>query len=159
MLKRFLKKALKKDKMVIKKTDNEIVRYIKQTNMIEERKRFEELMKQEEERKAKGLNDREKRALYFRDMATLEKRVYNKAYINDNNVDFKSLTDKENYKVLPSQKYRPFYLKPFYAKPTDFSDQISARVWCLRIFGSLILLKLGYEFGAWDGKALNEKLK
>lgn len=122
MLKRFLKKALKKDKMVIKKTDNEIVRYIKQTNMIEERKRFEELMKQEEERKAKGLNDKEKRALYFRDMATLEKRVYNKAYINDNNVDFKYLTDKENYRVLPSQKYRPFYLKPFYAKPTDFSD-------------------------------------
>ena len=45
MLKRFLKKVLKKDKIIIKKTDNEIVRYIKQTNMIEERKRYEELMK------------------------------------------------------------------------------------------------------------------
>jgi len=45
MIKRFLKKVLKKDKMVIKKTDNELVRYIKQTSMIEERKRYEELMK------------------------------------------------------------------------------------------------------------------
>jgi hypothetical protein len=102
MLKRFLKKVLKKDKIIIKKTDNEIVRYIKQTNMIEERKRYEELMKLEEEKRAKGLNDKEKRALYFRDMSTLEHRVYDKSYINDNKVDFKYLTDKENYRVLPS---------------------------------------------------------
>ena len=36
---------------------------------------------------------------------------------------------------------------------------MSSRVWFLRIFGSLVLLKLGYEFGVWDGQALNEKLK
>ena len=159
MLKRFLKKALKKDKLVVRKTDNEIVRYIKQTSMIEERKRYEELMKLEEDKKAKGLNDKEKRALYIRDMATLERRVYDKTYINDNKVDFKYLTDKENYRVLPSQKYRPFFLKPFYAKPTDFSETVSARVWFLRIFGSLALMKLGYELGIWDCKTLNEKLK
>ena len=40
--------------------------------------------------------------LYFRDIATLEKRVYDKPYINDNMVDFSYLTDRENYKVLPS---------------------------------------------------------
>ena len=128
MIKRFLKKVLKKDKMVIKKTDNELVRYIKQTSMIEERKRYEELMKQEEEKKAKGLNDKEKKMLYFRDIATLEKRVYDKPYINDNNVDFSYLTDRANYKVLPSQKYRPFFFKPFYAKPSDFSETVSHKV-------------------------------
>ena len=31
-------------------------------------------------------------------------------------------------------------------------------MWLLRIFGSIILLKLGFEFGAWDGKAQTEKL-
>jgi hypothetical protein len=36
---------------------------------------------------------------------------------------------------------------------------VSSRVWFLRVFGSIVLLKLGYEFGVWDGKALNEKLK
>ena len=96
--------------------------------------------------------------LYFRDIATLEKRVYDKPYINDNMVDFSYLTDRENYKVLPSQKYRPFFFKPFYAKPSDFSETVSHKVWLLRIFGSLILLKLGFEFGAWDGKAQTEKL-
>lgn len=61
MLKKIIRKVLKKDKLIVKKTDNELVRYIKQTNIMEERKRFEELMRQEEEKKAKGLNDREKR--------------------------------------------------------------------------------------------------
>ena len=102
MIKRFIKKVLKKDKMVIKKTDNELVRYIKQTSMIEERKRYEELMKLEEEKKAKGLNDKEKRILYFKDVASLDKRVYDKPYINDNLVDFSYLTDMKNYRVLPS---------------------------------------------------------
>jgi uncharacterized protein YehS (DUF1456 family) len=61
MLKKIIRKVLKKDKLIVKKTDNELVRYIKQTNIMEERKRFEELMRQEEEKKAKGLNDSEKR--------------------------------------------------------------------------------------------------
>ena len=36
-MKNFLRKALKKDKLIIKKTDDEIIRYVKQTRIIEER--------------------------------------------------------------------------------------------------------------------------
>lgn len=79
---------------MVKKTDNELVRYIKQTNIIKERHRYEELMKQEEERKAKGLNDKEKRQVYFNEIMGLEKQVYDKAYINDNLLDYKYLHDK-----------------------------------------------------------------
>lgn len=61
MLRRFVRKVFKKDKLIVKKTDDELMRYIKQTNIQEERKRFEELMKQDEERKARGLNDEERR--------------------------------------------------------------------------------------------------
>ncbi len=116
MLKTFLKKVLKKDKLIVRKTDNELVRYLKQTTIIEERKRYEELMKQEDERKAKGLNDTEKRAVYFRDIDRLDKNVYDKSYINDNQMDYKYLHDKDSYKLLSSQKYRPFFPRPFYAK-------------------------------------------
>ena len=65
MIKKFFRKLLKKDKMIVRKTDNELIRYIKQTNIIEERKRYEELMKLEEEKRKKGLNDSEKREIYF----------------------------------------------------------------------------------------------
>jgi hypothetical protein len=86
----------------VKKTDNELVRYVKQTNIIKERQRYEELMKQEEEKKARGLNDKEKRQIYFNEIQTLERQVYDKAYINDNILDYKYLHDKQNYKPLMS---------------------------------------------------------
>ena len=57
-----------------------------------------------------------------------------------------------------SQRYRPFFLKPFYSKQSDFSKKVSGRVWAIRIFGSLILLKIGYELGVMDGEYLNKKL-
>jgi hypothetical protein len=60
-MRRFLVKALKRDKLIVKKTDDELVRYIKQTKIIEKRNKFEELMKQEEERRKKGLNADEKK--------------------------------------------------------------------------------------------------
>ena len=77
--------------MIVKKTDNELVRYIKQTNIISERKRYEELMMQEEEKRKKGLNDAEKKMVYFQEIQGLEKQVYDKAYINDNHMEYKYL--------------------------------------------------------------------
>lgn len=85
---------------MIKKSDNELVRYIKQTKLISERQRYEELMKKEQERKEKGLNDQEKRIMYFRNLETLHDRVYNKPRINDEELTFSFLHDKDNYKVL-----------------------------------------------------------
>ena len=46
MIKNLWRKVLKKDKLVLRKTDNELIRYIKQTNIISERKRYEDLMKE-----------------------------------------------------------------------------------------------------------------
>ena len=111
-----MRKVFKKDKLVVKKTDNELVRYIKQTNIIKERVRYEELMKQEEERKARGLNDKEKRQVYFNEVMGLERQVYDKGYINDNIMDYSYLHDRQNYNLLMSHKRRPFFVKPFYAK-------------------------------------------
>jgi len=51
MLRRFLRKALKKDSVMLRKTDDEVIRYMKQTAMIEERKRYEELMEKERKKK------------------------------------------------------------------------------------------------------------
>jgi hypothetical protein len=56
-------------------------------------------MKQEEDKKAKGLNDEEKKQLYFEKIATLERKVYDKSYINDNDLDFGYLTDPKTYRV------------------------------------------------------------
>jgi hypothetical protein len=157
MIKKFLKKALKIDKMIVKKSDNELVRYIKQSTIIEERRRFEELMRKEEERKAKGLNDKEKRMLYFNTLETLPLKVYDKNYINDNLMEYKYLQDNNTYMLL-GQRRRPFFIKPFYQKPGEYSDKVSFRVWLLRFFGSLVLLKAGYDFGIWDGAYVNRQL-
>ena len=110
MLKNFLKKALKKDKLIVKKTDNEIMRYIKQTNIIEERKRYEELMKLEDEKKKKGLNDKEKIVQHFSFIDNIDKLVYNKPYINDNVCDFSYLHDKQSYQITGKKRW--FFLRP-----------------------------------------------
>ena len=65
-MKNFLRKALKKDKLIVKKTDDEIIRYVKQTKIIEERERYEKLLKEDQERKKKGLNIEEKKYLYVK---------------------------------------------------------------------------------------------
>lgn len=64
-MRNFLRKALKKDKILVKKTDSEIMRYIKQTRKIEQHNKYEEMMQLEEERRKKGLNTEEKKYLYF----------------------------------------------------------------------------------------------
>ena len=60
--------------------------------------------------------------------------------------------------LVMGQKYRPFFLQPLYAKQSDFSERVSWRVWAVRILGSFILLKLGYELGVMDGDYVNKKL-
>lgn len=66
MVIKFLSKALKIDKdiLIIKKTDDEVTRFIKQKHIQSERKRFKELLEQEADRKNRGLNIAEKKLLY-----------------------------------------------------------------------------------------------
>ncbi len=96
--------------------------------------------------------------MYFNEIEGLERQVYDKAYINDNVLDYNYLHERKNYMLLMGQKYRPFFLQPFYAKQSDFSEIVSWRVWAVRILGSLILLKVGYELGVMDGEYVNKKL-
>eukprot|EP00347_Sterkiella_histriomuscorum_P016034 403354744 len=125
--------------------------------MISERKRYEDLMKKEDEKKKKGLNDKEKKILYFRSIDTMEDRLYDKSILNDEEMQFKYLHEKSNYKPL-AQRYRPFFLKPFYAKQSDFSYQTPLKTYLFRFLGSLVMMKLGYELGVWDLKYTNEKI-
>ena len=88
--------------------------------------------------------------------------MYDKSYINDNTMDYKYLHDPESYKLLPKHHGRlgrPFFVKPFYARQEDFNAKAGARTWLIRIFGSLILMKVGYEFGVWDGDFVNKQLR
>lgn len=64
-MRKFLLKAFKRDQVIVKKSDDELMRYIKQTNIMKNRKKFEELMRKEDEERAKGLNAEEKRQLHF----------------------------------------------------------------------------------------------
>ena len=143
MWRQFLRKAFKKDKLIVRKTDDEMMRHLKQTTIIKERKRYEDLMHKEEERRAKGLNYQEKRLLHIRELETLPTRVYDKAYLNDNECEFSFLHDKSNYKPL-NQKWRPFYWKPMYARRSDFCVKPSGMAWIIRIVGSVVMIMVGY---------------
>lgn len=66
MVIKFISKALKRDQrqLVVRKTDDEVTRFLKMKHIQNERDRFNELLKEEEEKKARGLNVEEKRLVY-----------------------------------------------------------------------------------------------
>lgn len=67
MVIKFISKALKRDQkqLVIRKTDDEMTRYLKMKHIQSERERFNELLKQEEDQNNRGLNVNEKKMVYF----------------------------------------------------------------------------------------------
>lgn len=83
---KFISKALKRDKnqLVVRKTDDEMTRFLKQKHIQNERRRFEDLLDEEALKKKRGLNVKEKRLVYQAKIDSLEQRVYDKTYINDN---------------------------------------------------------------------------
>jgi len=90
-------------------------------------------------------------------MSNLDKEVLDKNFINDNIMNYSYLHDPETYRILP-QHNRLFFVKPSYAKQSDFSYTVSPQVWAFRVIGSLLLLKLGYEIGVLDGDYVNKQL-
>ena len=159
MIKNFWRKILKKDMLVVRKTDDEVIRYVKQTSIISERKRFEELMAKDEAKRLKGLNNQEKRLLYFHQLDTLPSRVYDKVRINDEEGDFDFLSDRANYNPLGKKIRRLTYFMPPYAKRGDWSSQMPLKTYVFRVLGSLLMLKLGYELAIWDAQTTNEQFK
>ena len=117
--------------MVVRKTDDELTRYVKQVKRTENRKKFEKNMQDEDKRRELGLNTHEIRVEHYMKMADLEKHAYNKAHMNDSEMTYDYLHDKANYKPLPERLWSaylpsrifnsrfnvfPFLAKPFYAK-------------------------------------------
>ena len=84
-------------------------------------------------------------------MQNLDKNVYDKAYINDNLIDYDFLVKRDNYKPL-GQRYRPFQLIPPYARRQDWEWRTGTSRIVQRIFLSLICMGLGYKIGTYDSK-------
>jgi hypothetical protein len=63
--------------------------------------------------------------LYFNEIDTLKERVYDRPYMNDE-LEYSYIMDKSNYKPL-GQRWRPFFIMPFFAKKGDFSKKPSNR--------------------------------
>ena len=87
---RFIQKALKKDKsaLIVKKTDDEIMRYVKQQRITQDRQNFQKVVEDEEERRRKGLNVDEKIQLYTEQIRNLDQNTYAKSQINDQLLNF-----------------------------------------------------------------------
>ena len=120
---KFISKALKRDQnqLVIRKTDDEMTRYLKQKHIQSERKRFETLLEEEADRKKRGLNVQEKKLVYQAKINSLDQLVYDKTYVNDNLVNFDYLVDKKNYNPLGQRSFlsRWLFVRPFYLKSSD----------------------------------------
>ena len=80
----------------------------------------------------------------------LERKYYDKSFINDNNMEYEFLHDSKTYKPL-GQRFRffPYYVYPAYSKGAWRKDT-PFKVYVFRLFGCLLLLKVGYELGLTD---------
>ena len=83
-------------------------------------------MKLEALAKSQTMNTREIRMQHYLEMQALERKVYDKGYINDNLLEYDYLLDSENYRPL-GQKWRPFYLLPPYARPGDWEHKAGSK--------------------------------
>ena len=145
MLGNFIQKLLKRDKnaLIIRKTDDEVTRYLKQTKIQSERKRYSDIIKQETQRKEMGLNVDEKRMHNRSKIDSLKSQIYDKRGYNDSFVNFDHLTAKQNFN--PHKKW--FFTYPLYSKFSDIGPKLGPHHYFLRIIGSLILMKIGWEIG------------
>ena len=94
---------------VLRKTDDELTRYVKTTTLIRRRSTFETSLAEDLAAKQDKMNTAEIRSEFYEKMATIQ---YDKGKANDN-LSFSFLTDPKSYRPL-NQRLR-FYLKPMYA--------------------------------------------
>ncbi len=84
---------------MLRKTDDEIQRYVKQTTLTKKRRSFEQDMGIDLKAEEDELNTMDKRLNKQKEMEELEKTYYNKAYINDN-FEYTHLNDPRTWKPL-----------------------------------------------------------
>ena len=96
MIRRFLASAFKieKNSLVVRKTDDDLVRYQKTMRKMELMKEMKEMEEQAEVRAQKKLNTREVRIKHFNKMINLDKTHYDKTFINDTKLEYSFLHDK-----------------------------------------------------------------
>ena len=80
------------------KTDDELTRYLKQTNITSRRKKLEENLKIETMAREGKMNTREIRVAHYAQMQNLDRLEYDKTYINDNVLDYDFLHERSHYR-------------------------------------------------------------
>lgn len=85
---------------MVKKTDDELTRYIKQKRIIKDRRHLEEELSLETLTKTERMNTREIRMQHYVKLQNLDKQVYDKPYINDNMIDYDYLVRRDNYRPI-----------------------------------------------------------
>lgn len=154
-MKKFITEVLMRQRSshnVVKKTDDELTRYIKQKRIISNRRKFEDAMEIDTAAKMELMNTREIRMNHYVDMQNLEQSVYDKGSINDNELDYEFLQDSANYRVLGQKRSRPFFLMPTYARREDWEHKAGFTRYLLRGALGVVCLTLGYKLGTWDSK-------
>jgi hypothetical protein len=70
------------------------------------------------------------------------------------------LSDKRNYNLLGKNSFlsRMLFVKPFYASSKDISPDVPLKHSIIRVIGSILLIKFGYELAVWETKEESEKL-
>ena len=97
------------------------------------------------------MNTREIRMEHYVGLQNLEKTYYDKGYLNDNVFDYEFLHKRDHYKPL-GQKWRPFFLKPLYARRRDWEEQAGWQRYLVRTILGLACIGLGLQVGKWDSK-------
>ena len=95
------------------------------------------------------LNTKEIRREHYGYMANLKEKYYDRGLINDSMLTFDYLHNRENYKPL-GQRWRPFFIKPMYAKQKDFEQDVGWKRYLFRGVFGLLCIKIGYEVGKVD---------
>ena len=147
MVIKFITKALKWDKnsLIVRKTDDEVTRYLKQKRIQSERIRYNTLVEQETERQKQGLNTEEKKMLHHSKIQNID---YDRTKINDTKLNFDYLTLKQNYNPMGKHQsflQRMLYINPLYSQSKEMSLKPSLHHYIVRFFGCLFLLKFGYS--------------
>jgi hypothetical protein len=125
---------------------------------LRERQRYEKALRLEKERKMLGLNLEEKRAAYHKNIECLPAKVYDKAKINDTQINFNYILDKHLYNKGKRAKgwwRRMLVRPPTYFKHEHTSSQVPVSTWIMRVVGSLVMAKFGYEFGILEAEMDN----
>ena len=80
--------------------------------------------------------------------------------MNDTKLNFDYLSDISNYNQVGKKSFlsRMLFVKPFYASSQEIGPDVPFRHSIIRVIGSILLLKFGYELAVWETKEESEKL-